>query len=357
MDILPSPLQNQAALEDFFSRMFQDILAGRVTLESVLLVGGFFGAFFLLAALSIVFGKKPTGFLPKHPVTWLTTPSRISQLLDAAVSQRSKVRVSFHHQDKPTRSTDGVLLEAGPRTLKLELSSVRNANQAWVGRTLELAFRLRLPEQPEVQSTFGFMSGIEHVSKDADGVVRLTISRPQRLELNQNRQHLRVEVPDKYVRSLQLWTEDEVRRRGDPNDPDTWGDPSFSLDHDGSQDLLLENLSGGGARVQLTPETLHRRHLPIRLGQQYFMRITLADVDFGGHRTHYLLSRLVKCYDDCASRLDLSLGLGFVAQGAPVQAPLTGLNWTLVNRDFGVPVIDDWVFGLHLELYRNKGIA
>ncbi|MFP5238799.1 MAG: hypothetical protein ACLGQW_03120, partial [Acidobacteriota bacterium] len=270
MDILPSPLHNQAAMEDFFSRMFQDILAGRVTLESVLLVCGFFGAFFLLAALSIIFGKKPAGFLPSHPATWLTAPARIAQLLDAAVSQRSKVRVSFHHHEKPTRSTDGVLLEAGPRTLKLELSSVRNANQDWVGRTLELAFRLRLPEQPEIQSTFAFTSGIEHVSKDADGVVRLTIARPQRLELNQNRQHLRVEVPEKYVRSLQLWTEDEVRSRGDANDPDTWGDPSFSLDHDGSHDLLLENLSGGGARVQMTPETLHRRYLPIRLGQQYF---------------------------------------------------------------------------------------
>jgi len=357
MDILPSPLHSQAALEDFFARMFQDILAGRVTLESVLLVGGFFGAFFLLAALTIIFGKKPTGFMPDHPVTWVTSPKRIAQLLDAAVSQRSKVRVSFHHHEKPTRSTDGILIEARADTLLLELSSVRNSNPAWVGRTLELTFRLRLPEQPTLQSTFAFYAAIRECPKTPDGMVRLVIARPQRLELNQNRQHLRVEVPDKYVRSLELWTEDEVRRRGDINDPETWGDPSFALEPGGGHDVLLQNLSGGGARIQMAQETLRRRHVPISLGQQYFLRLTLAEVDFSGHRTHYLLTRLVKCYDDCSSRIELSIGLGFVGLGSPVQAPLTGLNWTSVNRDFGVSVIDDWVYSLHLELYRNKGIA
>jgi len=28
-----------------------------------------------------------------------------------------------------------------------------------------------------------------------------------------------------------------------------------------------------------------------------------------------------------------------------------------VDRDFGIRELDDWAYELHLELYRNKGIA
>lgn len=357
MDIPPSLPLPQAAFEDFFNRMFQDILAGRVTTESMLLVFGFFGFFFLLAALSILFGKTSGGFIPDHPLTWVTSAKRISQLLDAAVTQRSKVRVSFHHGDKPTRSTDGTLVEAGKDYLVLELSSVRNVNNTWIGRSLELNFRLRLPDQPKVQSAFAFSSAIKGFRKNKEEVVQLAVTRPERLELNQNRMHLRVDVPEKYVQGLQFWPEEAVKRVGDPKDPDTWGEPLYAFSRDGEKDITLENLSGGGLRVEMHPEGLHKKGPAIALGAHYFLRTTLEDMDFQGRRTHYLLVRVVKCYDDCDSKTELSVGFNFIGQGTPLRPPLTGLSWVGVNRDFGVLDLDDWAYSLHLELYRNRGEA
>lgn len=357
MDDIPIPHLYSAQFQDFVSRIFEDILAGRVTSESVFLVLAFFGFFFLLTALSYVFARKPKEKMLEHPVTWVTDYNRMAQLLDAAVTQRSKVRVSFHRDMGGARSTDAVLLEAGRDGLTLELSSLKNASQSWVGRTLDLSFRLRLPEQPQVQSIFSFVSDIISLSRQAGDVVVMRISRPLRLELNQNRQFLRVEPPEKYVRAFKLWTEDAVRRQGDPEDPETWGEPLYAWEFGGVREVVLENISGGGLLAEVTPEALRAKPGKITVGQHYYCSLTVAAPDFTFFSTHYLALRVVKCHDDCDSKVKLSLGLAFTGSGTPQEAPLTGLRWRAANRDYGVREIDDWAYELHLELYRNKGIA
>lgn len=358
MDDIPIPYHFAAAFQDFVSGIFEDILAGRVTFESVLLVLAFFGSFFLLTALSYVFARKPKEKLLDHPITWVTDYKRISELLDAAVTQRSKVRVSFHRDMGAARSTDAVILESGPDELAIEMSSIKNSTSlSWVGRTLDLTFRLRLPEQPQIQSIFTFVSDVRSLTRQKNDVVLVRVARPLRLELNQNRQHLRVSPPEKYVRTFKLWTEDAVRRNGDPEDPETWGEPLHQWVFDGARDIALENISGGGVLVQMSPEALRNRGGRIAVGQQYHCMLTLASPDFETFATHYLAMRVVKCHDDCDSRTKLSLGMVFTGAGAPQEAPLTGLRWRAVNKDYGVREIDDWAYELHLELYRNKGIA
>jgi len=357
MDDLPHSILFQASLDSFFTGVFEDILAGRVTLESVLVVAAFFGTFVLLTALAYTFAGRPRMRMLDQPVTWITNYRRIMELLDSAVTQRSKVRVSFHRDLGAARSTDGVFLEAGKDGLLLEMSSLKTINPSWMGRTLELNFRLRLPEQPKLQSTFTFISEIESYEVLETGIVQLHISRPLRLELNQNRQHLRVEPPDKHVQIFSMWTDEQVRRDGDPKSPDTWGVPLYSGGAGGGHDIELVNLSGGGLRVKIAPGALRAKANKITVSQQYYCQLTLAAPDLDGYATHYVLMRVGKCYDDCDSKTELSLGMTFTAVGVPVDPPLTGLRWRTVDRDFGIRELDDWAYELHLELYRNKGIA
>lgn len=346
-----------AQVNDFFTRMFDDVLAGRVTLESVLFVAAFFGFFVGFTALAFVFSKKPKEVMLEHPVSWVTDYHRIMELLEAAVTQRRKVRVSFHRDMAAARSTDAVFLEAGKDGLELEMSSVRRFNPAWVGRTLELSFMLRLPEQPKILSTFSFLSDIQSYRQEQDGILHLKLSRPLRLELNQNRKHLRVEPPDKSVKSFAVWTEESVRRRGDPDNPETWGQPAYFSESDEAQEISIENISGGGLRMEISPAAIRAKMNKIALNQNYYGRMTLADPHFTSFSTHYVLMRVIKCYDDCDSTSELSLGMNFIASGVPNAPPLTGLSWRTVNRDYGIRELDDWVYELHLELYRNKGIA
>ncbi len=355
-ELTPLPIA-QTAVQDFFSRMFENILAGRVTLESVLLVVGFFGTFVLLTTLSYVVPRRPKETLLDHPLSWILEKPRIMELLDAAVSQRSKVRVSFHRDFGSARSTDAVLVDAREDWMKLELSSVKNISPEWRGRTLDLVFRVSLPEQPKLQATFLCMASIIDYAFVDQGIVQLRVSRPTRLEQNQNRQHLRVEPPEKYVQDVCLWTEEQVRHQADPKDPETWGQPLFSVGPDGTPEVELENLSGGGIRVKIVPGALRAKGRRYTVGEVFFVRLVLLDSDMSGFVTHYLAARLLKCYDDCDSRLQLSLGLSFAAVGVVQQPPQTGLGWRAVDRDNGVRELDNWAYELHLELYRNKGIA
>lgn len=357
MNDLQQSFTFQAVFNTFFDRVFEDILAGRVTLESVLVVVAFFGTFVLLTTLAFTFSGKPRMKMLDQPISWITSYGRIMELLDSAVTQRSKVRVSFHRDLGAARSTDGVLLDAGKGGLLLEMSSLKSIKPEWVGRSLELSFRMRLPDQPKIQSTFSFISEIDSYEILEDNIVQLRISRPLRLELNQNRQHLRVEPPDKYIKAINLWTDDHVRRNGDTKHPDTWGAPIYGSQSGEVQELELENISGGGLRVKISPAALRAKMNKITASQQYYAQIILADLDLEGYSTHYVLLRVAKCYDDCDSKSQLSLGLTFSAVGAPYDPPLTGLRWRTVDKAYGIRELDDWAYELHLELYRNKGIA
>lgn len=345
------------SVNDFFTRMFEDILAGRVTVESMILVAAFFGGFAILTWLALTFSPKPKALLTGQPVTWVTDYNLMSNFLNAAVTQRCKVRASFTGHDNRARSTDGVFIESGKDGLLLELSTIKRSNPAWVGRSLELTFRLRLPDQPQVHTIFTFVSDIKSVRQSPDGIPQMLVSRPLRLEINQNRQHLRVDPSEKYLKAFKLWTEEQVRRRGDITDPDTWGVPAYVTQSGAENDIGLENVSGGGLRVKVSPGALRSKDLRITVGEVFIAQLTLAEPDFSGFKTHYLQMRLLKCYDDCESKTELSLGMIYIAVGEPNDPPLTGLRWRSVNRDHGLAVMDDWAYEVHLEMYRARGSA
>ena len=345
------------ALGDVFDQIFRETVSGTVSTDSVLIVVVFFAVFIGLITLALVFSKKPKGIMLDTPITWITGYRRILELLDAAMVQRSKIRVSFQRDLGRARSTDGTIVESGKDGIVLEISAVKAINEKWIGRTLECGFRLRLPENPKVMSNFNFLSEVISYEEMDEGVVLVRLSRPLRLELNQNRQHLRVEPPERFVRGIQLWSEDAVRRVGKPLDPDTWGAPLFKTLAGSEKGLKLENISGGGIRLEIAPPALRVTEHSFALNQQFFCTLTLLDYDETTLNTHYFLCKLVKCYDDCESRSQLSLGLIFSEQGLPQQPPLVGLAWRGVSRDMGIQTMDDWAYELHLELYRNKGLS
>ena len=241
--------------------------------------------------LSMFLTRKPAKRLLDTPINWITEHKRISEMLDAAVVQRCKVRVSFHRSMGVGRSTDGTLLDSGKNGLTLEIPSLKVINQKWIGRTLDLSMRMKMPDQPQLQSNVGFVSDITGFEQPRDDITVLKLSLPIRLELDQNRQHLRVEPPEKYVRSFMIWTEEAVRKRaGKLQDPESWGPPTFLSVAAGQQELELENLSGGGLRVRIEPQALRKKKCQAGPARQPDL---LSDPDrHRGHHHDHLLSHV-----------------------------------------------------------------
>ncbi|GAB6035501.1 hypothetical protein JCM15519_00600 [Fundidesulfovibrio butyratiphilus] len=345
-----------ATLNDILSKLFEDSVKGNVSSLSLLVVGLFFGAMVALILLGLFVTRKPTKRLLDVPSTWITDQARVLDLLDSAVVQRCKIRVSFHRDMGVGRSTDGTLLSSDQNGLTLEIPSIKVINQNWIGRSLDLSFRMKLPDQPQLQSNFGFMAEIIGFDQPQEDITIIRLSHPGRLEFNQNRQHLRVDPPEKFVSSIQIWTEEILKRRGAKvQEPDTWGPPELSSTAGGKRELTLENISGGGMRLRIEPSVLHTTSAKIDLRVNLVCSLTLVGVESPDMVTYYLVSQVLKCFDDCQSKQKLSLGLVFTAMGVIQPPPLTGLRWRSVVRDYGVYELDNWVYELHLELYRSRG--
>lgn len=357
MTLFPADVPRFAAsLNDILSKLFEDSVKGNVSSLSLLVVGLFFGVVVVLILLSLFVTRKPVKRLLDVPSTWITDQNRVLELLDSAVVQRCKIRVSFHRDMGVGRSTDGTLLSSDRGGLTLEIPSLKSINQKWIGRSLDLSFRMKLPDQPQLQSNFGFLAEITGFEQPQEEITIIKLSQPSRLEFNQNRQHLRVDPPEKYVRSVQVWTEESLKRRGAKvQDPETWGQPEFSTTAGGKRDLTLENISGGGMRLRIEPSALATTRAKLDQHVNLVCALTLGGVESPDMTTYYLVCQVLKCFDDCQSRQRLSLGLVFTATGVIQPPPLTGLRWRSVVRDYGVYELDNWVYELHLELYRSRG--
>ena len=342
--------------EDIFSKIFQSEVEHKVSPESVVIVVGFFLILVIMVTMTFLFSKKPKKLTPDTPINWITDKAHVKRLMDSAVVQRSKIRVSFYREENGARSTSAALVSANGQELALEFASLKNANLAWVGRDLDCGFNMRDPDNPKLFTNYTFVATIVNTLLVPGDILHVTLAYPERMEITQYRSSLRVEPPEKYVRAVSLWDVNKVKQTaGRAQHPESWGKPMLASEPKGRQELVLENISGGGLRLKIMPEALSAHDEKLAVSQQFYCRLTLMDIQMETDTTYYVVCNLLKCFDDCLSKTNLSLGMSFTYEGMPEEPPLTGLRWKAVTREWGVRDLDDWAFEMHLELYRNRG--
>ena len=68
-DFLPAPSALWETIQEITNRIFEDILAGRVTAESIIFVLVFFGLFLGFTTAAYMYSGKPKKMLTDQPVT------------------------------------------------------------------------------------------------------------------------------------------------------------------------------------------------------------------------------------------------------------------------------------------------
>jgi hypothetical protein len=316
-------------------------------------------AIFSLAGICIAAGLLLKIHLGRDEPTRLATiyrPGEIRALLETALTQRSKMRVSFVRDDPGTRSTDATILSVDrTRGIELEMTSLVRASQSWVGKLVACDFRLRLDPRKDYQNFYAFVSPVLSIAKAGDDFIHMTVSWPSRLELEQKRAFLRVEPPRATVLDLELWHEAMIRSaRGRFGDPASWGEPLLRRDARLSPPQAeLRNLSGGGIRLDIHHEALRRRTALFEQGGRFLLHLRLADPETEASLDYYLAVRLQNVYGDPDVSGVRAYGFRFLSFGLPAEGPPPSLTWKPAAT--GVPALDDWVFRRHLEAYRARG--
>ena len=339
----------------WWDRMRDSTTSGHFSPEATLLTVAVFSLAFLAITAGFLIkirrGSKETG-----PSTWIERPEEIRSLLDAAMNQRSKVRVSFVRDDPGARSTDASILSvASERGIELEMTALVRATPSWVGKLVVCDFRLRLDPRKDYQSFYNFVVPITAVRKAGDEFVHMHVGWPTRLELEQKRGFLRVEPPRNFVLELSLWHENTVRAaKGSFALPSTWGRPLLRYAPEANlQDAELRNVSGGGLRLEVQGDALREHPSFYEPANRFLMRLLLAEPELGQPVEFFLALRLQNTYGDPGVAGRKGFGFHILSFGVPTETPRENLSWKTAAS--GVPSLDDWVFRRHLALYRSRG--
>jgi len=335
--------------------MLDSTTSGHFSPEATILMVAIFGTFalFLTAGFVIKIRFHNSEF---YPITWIVKPGEIRALLDTALTQRSKMRVSFVRDDPGARSTDSTLLSVNPRKgIELEMTSLVRANTTWVGKLVACDFRLRLDPRKDYQSFYNFVSPVLAVKKASDDFIHMTVAWPTRLELEQKRGFLRIEPQRSSILLADVWHESTIKAaRGRFDFPATWGPPLLHMDPEIEFPALeVRNISGGGLRLEILPEALRKQHELFAPGGRFIAHLILAEPEAEKPTEFYLAMRLQNAYGDPVETGIKAFGFRIITFGEPGETPTAPMSWK--NATTGVPALDDWTFRRHLSLYRLRG--
>lgn len=335
--------------------MRDSITRGQTSPEGLILTAALFAAFGLFIALGLLVKIRFRKEEKPPPIAWITKASAIRDILGKALTERSKVRISFAREDPGAKSTDAVLESMTADRLVFELSSIQTVNAAWIGKSIDADFRLRPDPGRENQVFYSFMTEIVDLRRGQDGFTRMSASLPSRLEMEQKRAFLRIEPQRSLIRVLTLWHEDHIRSaKGRFDDPSTWGDPIFELTPENAPCVLVADISGGGMRLEAQKNELRCSRHMLEAGQRLFLRLGLFDADSAAVETFLLGVKVQNVYVEGELPGALPFGLRFMGQGIRKEPDKPFVSW-LPCGAAGIQGIDDWVFKRHLEIYRGRG--
>lgn len=287
------------------------------------------------------------------PSNWITRKSEIMAVFDQALTQRSKMEMSFVRRDQARQATSSVLTDVGPEYLSLDVSDFIEVHAGWIGRAFECFFRIQAGKATGQMNFYTFTSEVVGVKKLADGSTQLTLAVPDHVVLQQKRIHLRLEPPSQYVLGLALWPQQLDDKARPVADVKAWGRPPLVMIPGKTGGALrLLNLSGAGLRLEAAYEARKEAGLELEIGQYLNLLLTLHDPQTKTVLKHWLSARVQNRYEDYSSKM-LEVGLRIVGVGRREQGG-SEIAWRKAPED-GLPDLENWVVRRHLELFREKG--
>lgn len=317
---------------------------------------------YTLAAALVVFGL---GLLLNHyavksrsapPAHWIWRRPDLDRIFDQLMAQRAKVDLCFMNQGRRSACRACSLEDVRGEALDLELSSIKDANQTWIGRKVECLFRLANPKHP-TQSTFYSMSSeIMGIKKLGSGAGVITVQFPEKVEISQKRMHLRLEPPTNLLLGMAIWPEQLAPSGAEERQIKNWGKPRLIyVTGETANPFHIENLSGGGIRVGVERDTIKDSGLDFEIGQTYILLLDLHEPEDQRKLRFWLMGRIQNRYEDFETR-KLSFGMQFTRQGKRLTEPKNEIRWQRVP-EAGIDDLGNWVVKRHLEMYRRSGVA
>lgn len=278
--------------------------------------------------------------------------SEIDRILNSAMQYNSRFDLHLSGQKREIfcffkgHDKDFLLLEP-PSQMKIPPKIA--------GREVEVFFKVK-PHGGKL-TFYKFKSVVsEIVAEDNDQLIKLSM--PEVLEMDQKRQHLRLEPPLGYIRKLEVRKVSHDRKGNYHKHIGNFGKPYWSYQAgDEKPPIHLMDISGGGVRLKVSTYESKVDKDFIKENPKLLISLVLLydQNDPGSAEYFHLIARVKKEYYDGMGNHVLGLQFEYVAVFDQDKKVITG--WKQVKPEDGVEDLSTWVIKIHLKLFREKGLT
>lgn len=272
-------------------------------------------------------------------------------LFEAALQFNSRFDLRFHGH---SREIFCVFKDYDSSTIFLEPPFQVKIPQRVAGRDVDVFFKVK-PQRDKL-SFYKFTTTIQDVSTEDNHQI-LKLHMPEILEMEQKRQHLRLVVPSRYIKRLEVRRVSHDEEGNFHKNLSSFGEPLWERKPDADvAQLGLMDVSGGGLRLKVSTHTYTVDRDFFKINPMLLVSMVFFyDTNQRSSETFHLIGRIKKQYYEGSGNHVLGLQYEFRALFDKKKQVITG--WKSVNPDEGVEDLSTWVVKMHLKLFREKGLT
>lgn len=272
------------------------------------------------------------------------TRQGVLAILSQAADSKYRFEMRIQHGALAERLLSALLVDVKDADLTVELPANIRPGKALLGLPVE-AFVTG--KGPRGMSFYSLQSTILDVSRGPDGEGRIVLATPERMQLFSRRTSLRTEVPDGYLRAVEVWP-GQPACGGEPFDQAALGGPAMHWRKGEGGTVHLRDISGNGLRLGNLPPPPGGRELA-DTQRHAIVRLELNDPVGDEPGEHWLACEVRNEHRRPDGRLDA--GFRIECHAAPDHLGLP--RWRRLDGDEDVPVLGEWVFRYHLIAHRQ----
>ena len=309
------------------------------------------GAVIAVLSLAIVVVNIIHRRRPYIPQDWIIDPKEIRAVFERALDQRSKFELQFSPGQGGRRpALRCVAARVESTLLVLEAIGLKTLSDRWVGREMDCFFQI---VHKGNSLHHAFSSSLESIRVINDYCfIRIFI--PDRLESRQKRSYLRIVPPEEYLLGVALWHGTEMPPPEKYENLGTWPRPSLAYLPAVMRQIIMRDLSAGGARVHIPKDCLVESAAHLHTGAQIMFMLDMWDPDKMRRMRCWMVCRVQNPVLDFETQ-GMDIGLQFLSWARPRETGEGGaLEWLRLSRSGEIEALGNWIMRRHLELFRES---
>ena len=271
---------------------------------------------------------------------------RNAEILDLALTQRSKLHVQFDKDDSSITGVTANIMSFDDSVVVLEVSGLSALKDRFLGNAVTCFFRVVERAERHREIFYSFQSSIVRLSPRPDRLPQLTLKFPKAIDGTQRRKSLRMKPDIGQFSHIALW-------KYESSGGFDMARPTVAHAHFTGNLAQIENISAGGLRLMIRRDVVREKAIEPKKGDRFILFFIFAEKAGKLRDEYWLVAKVNNIQPDPISG-DMALGLEYIANGVR-QPEATKVEWSKIADN----VIDDMaqrIYEWHLALYRDKGI-